>query len=62
MVEYIFSKFDLDKDGVISYEEYHEIVSQQPPLLEFLGQVFPGKSDITIIAYCSNIATLFPPE
>ncbi|XP_064540167.1 uncharacterized protein LOC135429679 [Drosophila montana] len=62
MTEFIFNKFDLDKDGVISYEEYNEIVSNQPALLEFLGQIFPDLSDITTIAYCTNIATLFPGE
>ncbi|XP_023160330.2 uncharacterized protein LOC111592387 [Drosophila hydei] len=60
MLEFIFGKFDLDKDGVISYEEYYEIVTNQPVLLEFLGQIFPDLSDITVIAYCTNIATLFP--
>lgn len=60
MCEYLFLKFDLDKDGIISFEEYEEIVTKQPKLLEFLGQVFPSGSDITVIAYCSNIASLFP--
>ncbi|KAL7728985.1 hypothetical protein ACLKA6_019822 [Drosophila palustris] len=62
MCEFIFNKFDLDKDGTISYEEYCEVVSNQPALLEFLGQVFPDVSDLTIIAYCGNIGTLFPGE
>jgi len=62
MCEFIFNKFDLDKDGTISYEEYYEVVSNQPALLEFLGQVFPDVSDLPIIAYCGNIATLFPGE
>ncbi|EDV91166.1 uncharacterized protein LOC6568238 [Drosophila grimshawi] len=62
MTEFIFTKFDLDKDGVISYEEYYEVVINQPALLEFLGQIFPDASDITVIAFCTNIATLFPNQ
>lgn len=62
MCEYLFNKFDLDKDGTISFEEYEEIVTKQPTLLEFMGQVFPNGVDITVIAYCSNIASLFPAE
>lgn len=62
MLEYIFNKFDVDKDGVISYEEYYEIVCNQPVLLEFLGQIFPDLSDMTAIAYCTNMSTLFPEE
>ncbi|EDW15965.1 uncharacterized protein LOC6574458 [Drosophila mojavensis] len=62
MLEYIFNKFDTDKDGIISYEEYYEIVSNQPVLLEFLGQIFPDLSDMTVIAYCTNMYTLFPEE
>ncbi|XP_017856253.1 PREDICTED: uncharacterized protein LOC108609076 [Drosophila arizonae] len=62
MLEYIFNKFDMDKDGIISYEEYYEIVSNQPVLLEFLGQIFPDLSDMTVIAYCTNMSTLFPEE
>ncbi|ALC45769.1 sowi [Drosophila busckii] len=62
MCEFIFNKFDVDKDGIISYEEYSEIVTQQPDLLQFLGQVFPDASDKTVIAYCANIASLFPED
>ncbi|KAH8383897.1 hypothetical protein KR009_011130 [Drosophila setifemur] len=62
MVEFLFVKFDQDKDGVITFEEYAEIVARQPGLLEFLGKIFPDKRDISLIAYCHNIESLFPPE
>ncbi|KAH8271272.1 hypothetical protein KR018_005631 [Drosophila ironensis] len=62
MVEFIFGKFDLDKDSIISYDEYSEIVTRQPGLLEFLGKIFPDNGDVALIAYCHNIESLFPPD
>ncbi|XP_059217373.1 calaxin-like isoform X1 [Stomoxys calcitrans] len=55
MVELIFRKFDVDKDGIISYDDYSNVVRKQPMLLEFLGQCFPNTNDLTIIAYCTNL-------
>ncbi|XP_005184380.1 calaxin-like [Musca domestica] len=55
MVELLFKKFDVDKDGVISYDDYATVVSAQPMLLEFLGQCFPNVDGMTVIGYCANI-------
>lgn len=55
MVELLFKKFDVDKDGAISFDDYSTIVTKQPMLLEFLGQCFPNVDGMTVIAYCTNI-------
>ncbi|XP_075166111.1 calaxin-like [Haematobia irritans] len=55
MVDLIFNKFDVDKDGIISYDDYSTVVTKQPMLLEFLGQCFPNVDGMTVIAYCANI-------
>ncbi|KAI8124376.1 hypothetical protein FF38_07198 [Lucilia cuprina] len=55
MVELLFRKFDVDKDGLISYDDYAAVVTKQPMLLEFLGQCFPNVDGMTVIAYCANI-------
>ncbi|KAH8347326.1 calaxin [Drosophila kikkawai] len=62
MCEFLFRKFDNDKDGVISYEEYSETVQNQPELLEFLGKVFPDNNNKTLVAYIHNLESCFPPE
>ncbi|XP_023177833.1 EF-hand calcium-binding domain-containing protein 1-like [Drosophila hydei] len=55
MLELIFMKFDLDKDLVITFEEYAEVIRQQPELLEFLGVVFPSKVQLNTVALCVNL-------
>lgn len=55
MLEVLFKKFDTDRDGTISYEEYAAVVTKEPMLLEFLGQCFPNVDGMTVIAYCTNI-------
>uniref|UniRef100_A0A1B0G473 EF-hand domain-containing protein n=1 Tax=Glossina morsitans morsitans TaxID=37546 RepID=A0A1B0G473_GLOMM len=55
MLEVLFKKFDTDRDGAISYEEYAAVVTKEPMLLEFLGQCFPNVDGMTVIAYCTNI-------
>ncbi|KAI9579805.1 EF-hand calcium-binding domain-containing protein 1-like [Glossina fuscipes] len=55
MLEVLFKKFDMDRDGAISYEEYAAVVTKEPMLLEFLGQCFPNVDGMTVIAYCTNI-------
>ncbi|KAH8242824.1 hypothetical protein KR032_002514 [Drosophila birchii] len=62
MCEFLFRKFDQDKDGVICFEEYSDIVQKQPGLLEFLGKVFPDENDKTLVAYCHNLESWFPPD
>ncbi|XP_030387693.1 uncharacterized protein LOC115634239 [Scaptodrosophila lebanonensis] len=59
MTEVIFMKFDLDRDMVISEEEYFNVVREQPALIEFLGRVFPSTRDLDVIAMCSNILSFF---
>ncbi|KAH8271278.1 hypothetical protein KR018_005630 [Drosophila ironensis] len=58
MTEFIMKKFDVDKDGVISYEDYSSVVSVQPILVEFLGWIFPSRNDKDVIAHCINFDTL----
>lgn len=55
MLDIIFIKFDLDKDFVISFEEYVNIVRKQPQLLEFLGVVFPSDVQLNVVAHCVNL-------
>ncbi|XP_011214269.1 PREDICTED: EF-hand calcium-binding domain-containing protein 1-like [Bactrocera latifrons] len=55
MVDLLFKKFDVDKDGVISFDDYSQVVMKQPMLLEFLGQCFPSIIGTTVIALCANI-------
>ncbi|KAH8370105.1 hypothetical protein KR093_002189 [Drosophila rubida] len=54
MVEMIFSKIDIDKDLLISIEEYSDCVRKQPMMMEFLGKVFPSQSQIDAVRLCVN--------
>lgn len=60
MLDLLFKKFDIDRDGVISFEDYSTVVRQQPLLLEFLGSCLPEVSNLTTVAYCSNILSSIP--
>ncbi|KAH8383898.1 hypothetical protein KR009_011129 [Drosophila setifemur] len=62
MTEFLMKKFDLDKDGVISYEDYSTVVSQQPTLVEFLGWLFPSRNDTDLMAHCINLDSLLKYE
>ncbi|KAH8261638.1 hypothetical protein KR044_012750 [Drosophila immigrans] len=55
MVEMIFAKFDIDKDLTISAEEYADCVRKQPMMMEFLGKVFPSKTQLDAVRHCVNI-------
>ncbi|XP_037940782.1 EF-hand calcium-binding domain-containing protein 1-like [Teleopsis dalmanni] len=55
MVELLFQKFDVDKDGVISYEDYSSVVSKQPLLVCFLGECLPSAGIQQSIAVCANV-------
>lgn len=55
MVELLIKKFDVDRDGVISYEDYASVVRKQPLLLQFLGQCFPTHSGASVVTYCANL-------
>ncbi|XP_055848384.1 calaxin-like [Episyrphus balteatus] len=55
MVDLLFKKFDLDRDGLISYDDYSTVVRKTPMLLEFLGPCLPSRDGLTVTAYCSNI-------
>lgn len=57
MVELVFKKFDVDKDGFISYDDYSSVVMEQPMYLEFLGTCLPSTDGMTVIAYCANITS-----
>ncbi|XP_055921128.1 calaxin-like [Eupeodes corollae] len=55
MVDLLFKKFDVDRDGLISYDDYCTVVRKTPMLLEFLGTCLPSRDGLTVTAYCSNI-------
>ncbi|XP_044313136.1 calcium and integrin-binding protein 1-like [Drosophila rhopaloa] len=58
MTEFIMKKFDVDKDGVISFEDYSSVVSQQPILVEFLGWLFPSNEEKDLMAHVINMDSL----
>ncbi|XP_022221810.1 EF-hand calcium-binding domain-containing protein 1-like [Drosophila obscura] len=58
MGEFMIKKFDVDKDGLISFEDYSTVVSEQPCLLEFLGWLFPNPDDREIMAHCINMDSI----
>ncbi|XP_017046584.1 EF-hand calcium-binding domain-containing protein 1-like [Drosophila ficusphila] len=58
MTEFIMKKFDVDKDGVISFEDYSSVVSQQPILVEFLGWLFPSRDEKDLMAHVINMDSL----
>lgn len=57
MVDLIFTKFDLDRDLMISIDEYAEVVRRQPQILEFLGTIFPPKGQLDAVRMCVNLFT-----
>lgn len=42
----VIKKMDLDKDGIISYEDYSECVEIEPMLVECFGQCFPDRKHV----------------
>uniref|UniRef100_A0A1A9Z6M0 EF-hand domain-containing protein n=1 Tax=Glossina pallidipes TaxID=7398 RepID=A0A1A9Z6M0_GLOPL len=58
MLEVLFKKFDMDRDGAISYEEYAVVVKKNPMLLEFLGQCFPNVDGMTLVSGQENLKAL----
>ncbi|KAH8243330.1 hypothetical protein KR032_006628 [Drosophila birchii] len=58
MIEFIMKKFDLDKDGHISFEDYSTVVIKQPVLIEFLGWIFPSKYDLNLMAHVVNFDSI----
>ncbi|XP_055371412.1 calaxin [Condylostylus longicornis] len=44
LVEIILRKFDLDKDGRISFDDYSKTVKAEPLLIEAFGQCLPTES------------------
>ncbi|XP_017061859.1 uncharacterized protein LOC108101851 [Drosophila ficusphila] len=59
MKEMLFQKFDLDKDTIISADEYYEVVRRQPMLLECFGRVFPPNPRMDVLALCANVMSWF---
>lgn len=59
MVDMIFTKFDLDKDLIITLEEYSEVVRKQPDIIEFLGVVFPPQRQLDTVRMCANLSMAF---
>lgn len=46
LVDIIIKKMDLDKDGVISFEDYNTSVQMEPMLLECFGQCLPDRTHV----------------
>lgn len=46
LVDIIIKKVDLDKDGIISFEDYRNSVLSEPMLLECLGQCLPDRKHV----------------
>lgn len=44
LVEIALRKFDLDKDGKISFEDFYLSIGDEPLLLEAFGQCLPSES------------------
>ncbi|XP_017030679.1 calaxin-like [Drosophila kikkawai] len=58
MIEFLMKKFDVDKDGVISFEDYSSVVIKQPILVDFLGWLFPSKYDLQLMAHVVNFDSI----
>lgn len=43
LTDIIIKKMDLDRDGIISFEDYRNSVIQEPMLLECMGQCLPNR-------------------
>lgn len=46
LVEIIVTKMDLDKDGIISYDDYETTVTKDPMTLECFGQCIPDNTHL----------------
>ncbi|XP_064542292.1 calaxin [Drosophila montana] len=55
MIEVLFAKFDVDKDMIITFEEYCDVVRLQPGLMEFLGKVYPTQDQLDSVRLCVNV-------
>ncbi|XP_067616123.1 calaxin-like [Eurosta solidaginis] len=62
MADLLLKKFDVDRDELISFEDYKTVVTKQPLLMQFLGRCLPTKIDTTVIALCTNIMSKIDSE
>ena len=46
IVDLLFRKIDLDRDGVISFDEYRNFVLSKPESLELFGSCLPSRTSI----------------
>lgn len=46
LADIIIKKMDVDRDGIISIEDYHYSVKKDPMLLECLGQCLPDRKNV----------------
>ncbi|XP_030374701.1 uncharacterized protein LOC115624226 isoform X2 [Scaptodrosophila lebanonensis] len=62
MVEILLKKFDKYSEGggSITFDRYRNVVLKSPDLLEFLGKIYPSRSQAILIAHCMNILTEIP--
>lgn len=46
LVDTIMKKIDIDKDGIVSFEDYKHSIEQNPMLLECFGQCLPDRKHV----------------
>jgi Ca2+-binding EF-hand superfamily protein len=46
LVDIVIRKMDIDRDGIISYEDYKQAVVKDPMLLECFGQCLPDRRNV----------------
>ncbi|KAF2906152.1 hypothetical protein ILUMI_00025 [Ignelater luminosus] len=60
LVDVITKKLDVNRDGQITYDDFHQAVTNQPLMLECLGQCFPTRIATTsfLISFTPYIGKL----
>ncbi|XP_037923640.1 EF-hand calcium-binding domain-containing protein 1-like isoform X2 [Hermetia illucens] len=48
-VDFVFRKVDVDRDGLISYDDYAHVVTENPKLLQIFGPVIPDLEEMGAI-------------
>lgn len=54
LVELVLRKLDYDKDGKVSFPDFHEAVSKEPLFLEAFGQCLP--SEPAAVAFLATLS------
>lgn len=60
LVEVIMKKLDVNRDGQVTYDDFREAVSNQPLMMECLGQCMPTRLSATafLISFTPYIGKL----